>query len=68
MPPRATARCTEWPGGGLRLKCAVAPERVTVIGEASLQLFLERRGWPRPMSNHIIENGSKAVLRFLADD
>jgi hypothetical protein len=40
----------------------------TVIGEGSLQLFLERRGWPRPLSDYIIENGSKAVLRLLADD
>jgi len=40
----------------------------TVIGEGSLQLFLERRGWPRPLSDHIIQNGSKAVLRLLADD
>ncbi len=40
----------------------------TVIGEGSLQLFLERRGFPRPLSDHIIENGSKAVLRLLADD
>lgn len=40
----------------------------TVIGEGSLQLFLERRGWPRPLSDHILENGSKAVLRLLADD
>lgn len=40
----------------------------TVIGEGSLQMYLARRGWPRPLSNHIIENGSKAVLRLLADD
>jgi hypothetical protein len=40
----------------------------TVIGEGSLQMFLERRGWPRPLSDHIIENGSKVVLRLLADD
>jgi hypothetical protein len=40
----------------------------TVIGEGSLQLFLERRGWPRPLSDHIIKNGSRAVLRLLADD
>ena len=40
----------------------------TVIGEGSLQMYLARRGWPRPLSDHIIENGSKAVLRLLADD
>jgi hypothetical protein len=40
----------------------------TATGEGSLQLYLERRGWPRPLSDHIIENGSKAVLRLLADD
>lgn len=40
----------------------------TVIGEGSLQMFLVRRGWPLPLSDHIIENGSKAVLRLLADD
>jgi hypothetical protein len=40
----------------------------TVVGEGSLQLYLERRGLPRPLSDHIIENGSKAVLRLLADD
>jgi hypothetical protein len=40
----------------------------TVIGEGSLQLFLGRRGLPRPLSDHLIENGSKAVLRLLADD
>jgi hypothetical protein len=40
----------------------------TVIGEGSLQMYLARRGWPRPLSDHIVENGSKAVLRLLADD
>lgn len=40
----------------------------TVIGEGSLQMFLVRRGWPLPLSDHIIENGSKAVRRLLADD
>jgi hypothetical protein len=40
----------------------------TAIGEGSLQMFLERRGWPRPLSDHIIENGGKAVVRLLADD
>ncbi|MFL0160287.1 hypothetical protein ACJH41_23350 [Mycobacteroides chelonae] len=40
----------------------------TAIGESSLQLYLERRGWPRPLSEHIIENGSKAVRRLLAND
>jgi hypothetical protein len=39
----------------------------TVIGEGSLQMFLARRGWPRPLSDHIIENGSRAVLRLLAE-
>lgn len=40
----------------------------TAIGEGSLQMFLARRGWPLPLSDHLIENGSKAVLRLLADD
>lgn len=40
----------------------------TATGEGSLQLYLERRGWPRPLSDHIIANGSNAVLRLLADD
>ena len=39
----------------------------TKQGEGSLQLFLLRRGFPLPLSDHIIENGSKAVQLLLDD-
>jgi hypothetical protein len=34
----------------------------TVAGEGSLQMYLDWRGWPRPLSDHVIGNGNKGVL------